>query len=91
MLFNLILRALPFYIREPLVIAICLFFCGVSFYWTIQVGGWARFGFGVLFLAVAVLRGFMFRGELRSRRAKTGAELPTAPTASPASPAADGG
>ncbi|WP_330288076.1 hypothetical protein [Streptomyces sp. NBC_00576] len=79
MLFNLILRALPFYIREPLVIAICLFFCGISFYWTIQVGGWARFGFGVLFLAVAVLRGFMFRGELRSRRAaiRAAAEAPT--------------
>ena len=69
MLFNLILRALPFYIREPLVIAICLTLCGSSFYWTITDGGWARFGFGVVFLAIAVLRMFILRGELRSRRA----------------------
>lgn len=82
MLFNLILRVLPFYIREPLVIAICLALCGSSFYWTVTDGGWARFGFGVLFLGIAVLRMFILRGELRSRRAaKKSAE---AVTASPA-------
>lgn len=86
MLINLILRVLPWWIREPLVIAVSLFFCGLAFYWTITDGGWARFGIGVLFLAVAALRIHILRGELRSwqatRRATQG------PTASPV---ADGG
>ncbi|MDX3751163.1 hypothetical protein [Streptomyces sp. AK08-02] len=66
---GLILRVLPWYIREPLAISVCLFFSGACFYWTIQAGWWARFGFGLLFLAIAVLRGFILRGELRSWRA----------------------
>ncbi|NEC87636.1 hypothetical protein [Streptomyces sp. SID12501] len=101
MLISLILRVLPFYIREPLAISICLFFSGACFYWTIQAGGWARFGFGVVFLGIAVLRGFILRGELRSRQAtKRAAQAAAAPSASsvsstspasPASPVADGG
>ncbi|ELP69990.1 hypothetical protein ACKI1I_17890 [Streptomyces turgidiscabies] len=66
---GLILRVLPWYVREPLAISMCLTLSGASFYWTVQDGGWARFGFGVLFLAIAVLRGFILRGELRSWRA----------------------
>ncbi|NEA62524.1 hypothetical protein [Streptomyces sp. SID12488] len=101
MLISLILRVLPFYIREPLIIAICLFFSGTAFYWTIRAGGWARFGFGVAFLAIAVLRGFILRGELRSRqtarRATRAAATPSTSSvsstspASPASPVADRG
>ncbi|MEH0418857.1 hypothetical protein [Streptomyces sp. B21-083] len=82
---GLILRVLPWYIREPVAISICLTLCGASFYWTIQDGGWARFGFGVLFLAIAVLRGVILRGELRSwRAARKG-------TAAPAPAVSDGG
>ncbi|MEU6226937.1 hypothetical protein [Streptomyces sp. NPDC047042] len=83
---GLILRVLPWYIREPLAISICLFFCGAAFYWTIQAGGWARFGFGVLFLGIAVLRGFILRGELRTWRAarQVGAAPASAPAAAPA-------
>jgi len=69
MLINLILRVLPWWIREPLVIAVSLFFCGLAFYWTVTDGGWARFGIGVLFLAVAALRIHILRGELRSWQA----------------------
>ncbi|MFD7002903.1 hypothetical protein ACFWA5_43310 [Streptomyces mirabilis] len=56
MLINLILRALPFWIREPLVIAVSLFFAGLALYWFVMVGGWARGGIGLAFLAVAALR-----------------------------------
>ncbi|WP_327697394.1 MULTISPECIES: hypothetical protein [unclassified Streptomyces] len=82
MLLNVILRVLPFYIREPLVAAICLTLSGSCFYWTIKDGGWARFGFGVVFLGIAGLRLFILRGELRSRRAARSATQ--APTVSPA-------
>ncbi|MFF8025074.1 hypothetical protein ACFZDJ_29090 [Streptomyces sp. NPDC007896] len=39
MLINLILRALPFRIREPLIIAVSLFFSGLALYWFVMVGG----------------------------------------------------
>jgi len=68
MLINLILRVLPWYIREPLVMAVALFFAGLALYWFVTVGGWARGGIGLLFLAVAVLRGFLFRKEWRRVR-----------------------
>ncbi|MGW1215707.1 hypothetical protein ACWD5F_39375 [Streptomyces sp. NPDC002499] len=67
MLINLILRVLPFWIREPLLIAVCLFFSGLALYWYFMVGEWQRAAFGVAFLAVAVLRAFVFRREWRSR------------------------
>ncbi|MEU9389661.1 hypothetical protein AB0D86_06615 [Streptomyces sp. NPDC048324] len=69
MLISLILRVLPFYVREPLVIAICAFFAGLAFYWFFMVGGLARGGMGLLFLAVGTLRFFAARKEWRSRRA----------------------
>ncbi|WP_432187361.1 hypothetical protein [Streptomyces sp. Tue6028] len=69
MLINLILRVLPFWLREPLVIAVCLFFTVLSFYWFAVAGGWGRAGVGVLFLAVGALRVHVLRGELRSRQA----------------------
>jgi len=70
MLISLILRVLPWYIREPLAIAIALFFTGLAFYWFVTAGGWARLGIGLLFLAVAALRGFMLRKEWRRVRAQ---------------------
>lgn len=69
MLISLILRVLPFYVREPLVIAICAFFAGLAFYWFFTVGGLARGGTGLLFLAVGTLRFLFARKEWRSRRA----------------------
>ncbi|MBO4257507.1 hypothetical protein [Streptomyces griseorubiginosus] len=68
MLISLILRVLPFYIREPLVIAICAGFAGLAFYWFFTDGGLARGGIGLMFLAVGVLRFFFARREWRSRR-----------------------
>lgn len=79
MLISVILRVLPWWLREPLAISVCLFFSGLAFYWTITDGGWARFGFGVLFLAVAALRGHILRAEWRSWQAARKA----APEASP--------
>ncbi|MER6424153.1 hypothetical protein [Streptomyces sp. NPDC001137] len=79
MLINVILRVLPFYIREPLIIGVCLSFAGLALYWFVQVGGLGRGGFGLLFLAIAVLRAYFFRKELRSHRAaKAGAAGPQA-------------
>lgn len=69
MLINVILRVLPFYLREPIIIAVCLSFAGLALYYFVQVGGWGRGGFGLLFLAIAVLRGYFFRKELRAHRA----------------------
>ena len=69
MLINVILRVLPFYIREPLIIGVCLFFAGLALYWFVQVGGLGRGGFGLLFLAIAVLRAYFFRKEWRAHRA----------------------
>ncbi|MFF1605706.1 hypothetical protein ACFVYV_51815 [Streptomyces mirabilis] len=69
MLINLILRALPFRIREPLIIAVSLFFSGLALYWFVMVGGWARGGIGLAFLAVAALRFHLLRREWRSRQA----------------------
>ncbi|MER5914187.1 hypothetical protein ABT124_27835 [Streptomyces sp. NPDC001982] len=77
MLINVILRVLPFYIREPLIIAVSLFFAGLALYWFVAVGGWARGGIGLLFLAIAVLRTHLFRKEWRShQQAKEGAVRP---------------
>lgn len=77
MLINVILRVLPFYIREPLVIAVCLFFTGLAFYWFVTAGGWGRAGVGLMFLAVGALRAYFFRKEWRSHRAaKAGVSLP---------------
>ncbi|MFJ3225074.1 hypothetical protein ACIPJS_17220 [Streptomyces sp. NPDC086783] len=67
MLINLILRVLPFYIREPLIIGVCLFFAGLALYWFVVVGEWQRAAFGVAFLAIAVLRAFILRREWRAR------------------------
>jgi hypothetical protein len=68
-LINVLLRALPFYIREPIMIGICLFFSGLALYWFVTAGGLGRGGFGLLFLAIAVLRGYFFRKEWRTHRA----------------------
>ncbi|MER5669519.1 hypothetical protein [Streptomyces mirabilis] len=62
-------RALAFWIREPLVIAVSLFFAGLALYWFVRVGGWARGGIGLAFLAVAALRFHLLRREWRSRQA----------------------
>ncbi|MFF4252236.1 hypothetical protein ACFY1L_13595 [Streptomyces sp. NPDC001663] len=79
MLINVILRVLPFYIREPIIIAICLSFGGLALYWFVQVGGLGRGGFGLLFLAIAALRVYFFRKEWRSHQAaKTGGVRPQA-------------
>ncbi|MET8449080.1 hypothetical protein [Streptomyces sp. NPDC005209] len=67
MLINLILRVLPFYIREPLLISVCLSFTGLAFYGFAVAGEWQRAAFGFVFLAVAVLRAFVLRREWRSR------------------------
>ncbi|MEU6139003.1 hypothetical protein ABZ848_01415 [Streptomyces sp. NPDC047081] len=69
MLINLILRVLPFYIRDPLIIAICAFFTGLAFYWFVTAGGLGRLGVGLMFLAVGALRVYFFRKEWRSHRA----------------------
>ncbi|AZP17402.1 hypothetical protein ACIGMX_16600 [Streptomyces aquilus] len=69
MFLNLILRVLPFYLREPIVIGICLTMAGACFYWFVQVGGLGRGGFGLLFLAIAVLRAYFFRKEWRAHQA----------------------
>jgi hypothetical protein len=69
MLINVILRVLPFYLREPLILAICAFFSGLAFYWFFTIGGLGRAGIGLLFLAVGALRVYVFRKEWRSRRA----------------------
>ena len=69
MLINVLLRALPFYIREPIMIAVCLFFGGLGLYWFATAGGLGRVGFGLLFLAIGALRGYFFRKEWRSHRA----------------------
>ncbi|MER5890528.1 hypothetical protein ABT160_42445 [Streptomyces sp. NPDC001941] len=69
MLINVILRALPFYIREPLLIAVCLSFAGLGLYWFVMAGGWERGAMGVVFLGVAALRAFILRREWRSRAA----------------------
>ena len=69
MLINLILRVLPFYIREPVIIAICAFFTGLAFYWFFAAGGLGRAGIGLLFLAVGALRAYFFRKEWRSHQA----------------------
>ena len=68
-LINVILRVLPFYLREPIIIAVCLSFAGLALYYFVQVGGWGRGGFGLLFLAIAVLRAYFFRKEWRAHRA----------------------
>ncbi|MFI8292095.1 hypothetical protein EAO71_22130 [Streptomyces sp. ms191] len=67
MLINLILRVLPYWIREPLVIAVSLVFAGMCLYWYATVGEWQRAAFGVVFLALAILRFFVLRREWRSR------------------------
>ncbi|MGW1893890.1 hypothetical protein ACWCP6_27090 [Streptomyces sp. NPDC002004] len=63
----MILRALPFWIREPLLIAVSLFFAGLGLYWFTVVGGWQRAAVGLAFLALAVIRTFILRREWRSR------------------------
>ncbi|MFI9810125.1 hypothetical protein ACIHEJ_38520 [Streptomyces sp. NPDC052301] len=74
MLINVILRVLPFWIREPLLIAVSLFFAGLGLYWFAVVGGWQRVVVGLVFLGVAVLRVFVLRREWSSRpRAGQGA------------------
>jgi hypothetical protein len=79
MLINVILRVLPFYIREPLIIAVSLFFAGLALYWFVTVGGLARGGIGLLFLAVAALRIYFFRKEWRSHQeTKAGGVRPQA-------------
>jgi membrane protein YdbS with pleckstrin-like domain len=67
MLINVILRVLPFWIREPLLIAVSLFFAGLALYWFAVAGEWQRAAFGIAFLAVAILRAFILRREWRSR------------------------
>ncbi|MFF2511916.1 hypothetical protein [Streptomyces sp. NPDC058086] len=69
MLISLILRALAFWIREPLVIAVSLFFTGLALCWFVMAGGWARGGTGPAFLAAAALRFHLLRREWRSRQA----------------------
>jgi hypothetical protein len=86
MLLNLLFRVLPWYIREPLVITICLTLSCSSFYWTVKGRGWGMFGFGVLFLAFAAFRAYVLRGELRSRQAAKSAT----PAPASASQASDG-
>ncbi|MDX3540703.1 hypothetical protein PV721_41755 [Streptomyces sp. MB09-01] len=63
----MILRVLPFWIREPLLMAVSLTFGGLCLYWYAVVGEWQRAAFGIVFLSLAVLRGFVLRREWRSR------------------------
>ncbi|MFJ9078279.1 hypothetical protein ACIRO3_24045 [Streptomyces sp. NPDC102278] len=67
MLINVVLRVLPFWIREPLLIAVSLFFAGLGLYWFVMVGEWQRAAIGIVFLGIAILRSFMLRREWRSR------------------------
>ncbi|MBD0743090.1 hypothetical protein [Streptomyces sp. CBMA152] len=67
MLLNVILRILPFWVREPLLIAIALFLGGACVYWFVRIGGWQRAAFAFVFLALAILRVAVLRRELRSR------------------------
>ncbi|MFD8391529.1 hypothetical protein ACFV2N_20630 [Streptomyces sp. NPDC059680] len=67
MLINLILRALPFWLREPLLIGVSLFFAGLGLYWFAVAGGWQRAVVGLVFLALAVFRAFVLRRAWRSR------------------------
>ncbi|MEU6254090.1 hypothetical protein [Streptomyces sp. NPDC047043] len=79
MLINVILRVLPFYIREPIIIAVCAFFTGLAFYWFFTAGGLGRAGIGLLFLAVGALRAYFFRKEWRAHQAaKVGGVRPQA-------------
>ncbi|HEY1155599.1 MAG TPA: hypothetical protein VGE95_04820 [Arthrobacter sp.] len=72
MLLNVILRVLPFWIREPLLIAVALFLGGACVYWFVKIGGWQRAAFGIVFLGLAVLRIWVLRRELRSRGRQPG-------------------
>ncbi|WP_030749546.1 hypothetical protein [Streptomyces griseus] len=67
MLINVILRVVPFWIREPVLIAAGLSLSSLCFYWFAVVGEWQRAAFGVVFLALALLRAFILRREWRSR------------------------
>ncbi|WP_405527033.1 hypothetical protein OG592_05220 [Streptomyces avidinii] len=67
MLINLILRVLPFWVREPLLFAVCLSFGCLGLYGFALAGEWQRAAFGAVFLTLAVLRGLAMRREWRSR------------------------
>ncbi|MCX5396705.1 hypothetical protein [Streptomyces sp. NBC_00102] len=67
MLIKLILRILPFYIREPLAMVICLVLCGACVRKLAESFEWQPAALAAVFLGIAVVRGFMFRNEWRSR------------------------
>ncbi|MGW7526547.1 hypothetical protein [Streptomyces sp. NPDC054783] len=66
-LINLILRVLPFWLREPLLIGVSLLFAGLGLHWFAVAGGWQRAVVGLAFLALAVSRAFILRRTWRSR------------------------
>lgn len=69
---GILLRILPFWIREPLAIGLCAvmgFVLLYQFFAPGEVQGmWKAAGFGVLFLVIGVVRFFVARKEWRSRR-----------------------
>uniref|UniRef100_A0AAU2JKZ5 Uncharacterized protein n=1 Tax=Streptomyces sp. NBC_00049 TaxID=2903617 RepID=A0AAU2JKZ5_9ACTN len=67
MLINVILRVLPLWIREPLLIAVCFSFAGLGLYSYVVVGEWERAAMGLVFLAIGILRAFILRREWRAR------------------------
>ncbi|MGW7614139.1 hypothetical protein ACWGKW_44380 [Streptomyces sp. NPDC054766] len=88
---GLILRVLPFWVREPLLIAVGFPFSGALFYAAARDGSAFGAFLGVVMLLVSVFRVYIvikalkarkLAKELRSAAAATAATAATAPTAS---------
>ena len=65
---GLIIRALPFWVREPLLIVVGIPFGGLLFYAAIRDGEWLMAGLGVVVLAFTGVRIHTVSQALKQRR-----------------------
>ncbi|MEU3558108.1 hypothetical protein [Streptomyces fragilis] len=72
---GILLKVLPFWIREPLAVGLCLGMGGLAAYWFVVAGAWQRGAVALMFFAVGALRFFTARREWRTRQAEKAAAL----------------
>lgn len=65
---GLLLRTLPFWVREPVYIALGIPFSGFLFYAAARDGSWAMAGLGALVLVFTAIRVHTVARALRARR-----------------------
>ncbi|WP_340376935.1 hypothetical protein U5640_18885 [Streptomyces sp. SS7] len=70
---GLVLRALPFWVREPLLIVFGVVFAGFLFYVAVvRDGGWAAVGIGAAALLFTAIRVHTVRRAWQDRRREGG-------------------